>query len=112
MAPPSYEEAMSTNTSSVGSDYTDGLNSYSRTNSSSSGASNLSYNELGTMLANLKTDTGGQSVELIHSCDGVSVYFISNSGRVTMSNGPDTARVFEVAGKRKNFRPFVCAIVA
>jgi len=101
MAPPSYEEAMSTNTST--SDSLDGLNSYCSTNNSSTysnNSTNLSYSELGSILENLKAEVNAQSVELIYSCNNACLYLISNSGRVTTSSGPDTVRVFEITGKK------------
>lgn len=94
IAPPSYEEAMSTSTSYHSQDSYDG-------NTNSTNNENLSYAELGAVLENLKTDTGAQSARLIYSCEDVTLYFISSAGTVSVSSGPDTARIFEIEGKPK-----------
>lgn len=91
IAPPSYEEAMSTSGSSV---------SYT-TQSSVDGtvtSNEFSYSELGSVLENLKADMGGQSAQLIYNCDDTLLYFISSSGIVTVSSGPETVRIFEIEG--------------
>lgn len=91
VAPPSYEEAMSTSISSCSQDSYDG-------STNTSCASNLSYSELGHVLENLKSDIGAQSAQLIYSCDDVTLYFISSLGTVSVSSGPDTVRIFEIEG--------------
>ncbi|XP_065201536.1 protein spartin isoform X1 [Planococcus citri] len=89
IAPPSYEEAMSTSTSACSQDSYDG-------STNSSCASHLSYSELGCVLENLKSDTGAQSSQMIYSCDDVTLYFISSLGTVSVSSGPETVRIFEI----------------
>lgn len=86
VAPPSYEEAMSTNSSSASDQ-----ERWTTTNS-------LSYNELGAVLENLKAETQSQSAQMIYSCENVTLYYISPSGAVSVSSGPDTVRIFEMEG--------------
>ncbi|KAK7595403.1 hypothetical protein V9T40_013228 [Parthenolecanium corni] len=86
VAPPSYEEAVSTTSSSSHQDDRD----------STMSSVNLSYNELGSLLENVKASTDAQSAQVIYSCEDVTLYFILSDGSVTTSNGLNTVRIFEV----------------
>lgn len=96
VAPPSYEEAVSTTSSSSHQDDRD----------STMSSVNLSYNELGSLLENVKASTDAQSAQVIYSCEDVTLYFILSDGSVTTSNGLNTVRIFEVEGTFLYFSRF------
>lgn len=78
---------------------TSSSNNSDRQDDEESASHSLSYRELGNLLENVKGETQAQSAQLIYSCNDVTLYFISSSGNVSVSDNPDTVRIFEIEGK-------------
>lgn len=88
VAPPTYEEAVSTTSSNSNQDDCD----------STLSSLNLSHSELGALLENVKANTDAQSAQVIYSCEDVTMYFILSDGNVSTFSGSNTVRIFEVEG--------------
>lgn len=79
--PPSYEEAMS---------------SCSSSETSVNPSQIQTYRDLGIALQNLKIETAAQSAEVLFSCPSVKVYYISANGTVTGTLEPETLKIVEL----------------
>ncbi|XP_069696367.1 protein spartin [Periplaneta americana] len=74
VAPPTYEEAMS---------------------SPNSGPL-LTYHDLGVALQNLKVETGAQNAEIIYTQENVRMYFISPDGSVSAPSEPQVLQIAQL----------------